>query len=99
MTPSVTPITKPWAAEPLLNRLWPGTLWRALSVPEVAAPMSLRRGIMNHGQRTGVRRTVGFSRRQLLQVGGVGVLGLGLPQLLQAGAPVGRPPAGPAKSC
>src|SRR3954463_8643720 len=34
------------------------------------------------------------SRRDLLQVGGVGVLGLGLPQLLQAGAPAAGCAAG-----
>ena len=41
----------------------------------------------------------GISRRQLLQVGGIGMLGLGLPELLRAGAPprgrrsAGRSPA------
>jgi Protein of unknown function (DUF1501) len=42
-------------------------------------------------------RPRGLSRRQLLQVGGIGMLGLGLPELLQAGArpasPGGRNPA------
>ena len=37
------------------------------------------------------------SRRQLLQLGGVGVLGLNLPQLLRAGAPASS--SGPPKSC
>jgi uncharacterized protein (DUF1501 family) len=43
----------------------------------------------------------GLTRRQLLQVGGIGALGLGLPQLLRAGAPVelSRPPNGSQKSC
>jgi hypothetical protein len=36
-----------------------------------------------------VARTLGYlSRRQLLQVGGIGMLGLGLPELLQARAPI-----------
>ena len=37
----------------------------------------------------------GLSRRQLLQLGGVGVLGLGLPQFLKASTPSVKPP----KSC
>src|SRR5262249_12848539 len=40
-----------------------------------------------------IRHTPRLTRRQLLQVGGVGVLGLGLPALLRAD---GR---GPARSC
>jgi hypothetical protein len=40
-----------------------------------------------------------LTRRQLLQVGGIGVLGLGLPELLHAAAPVAGRPSGPAKSC
>lgn len=45
-------------------------------------------------------RRLGVSRRQLLQLGGIGAIGLGLPELLQANAPVGRT-AKPikAKSC
>src|SRR5258708_1517909 len=39
------------------------------------------------------------TRRQLLQVGGLGILGLGLPQFLQARAPVGARARGPEKSC
>jgi uncharacterized protein (DUF1501 family) len=43
-------------------------------------------------------RTSHPTRRQLLQLGGVGMLGLGLPELLHAGvAPAGR--GGPQKSC
>src|SRR4051812_23240892 len=38
---------------------------------------------------TGTSATAGkLSRRRLLQAGGIGVLGLGLPDLLRAGAPV-----------
>jgi len=44
-------------------------------------------------------RTTNLSRRQLLQVGGIGMLGLGLPDLLQASASVTAPQFGPAKSC
>jgi hypothetical protein len=42
-----------------------------------------------------------LTRRRLLQVGGVSLLGLGLPELLQARAPVdpARSPRGPEKSC
>ncbi len=42
-----------------------------------------------------------LTRRQLLQVGGIGMLGLGLPQLLQARAPSAGPSSvhGPEKSC
>ena len=39
-----------------------------------------------------------ISRRQLLQIGGIGILGLGLPELLQAGAPA-RGSRTSAKSC
>jgi hypothetical protein len=39
------------------------------------------------------------TRRQLLQVGGIGALGLGLPRLLQAGSPAGQSSTGTAKSC
>ena len=43
----------------------------------------------------------GISRRQLLQVGGIGMLGLGLPELLRAGAPTpaARAAGGGQKSC
>jgi hypothetical protein len=41
----------------------------------------------------------GISRRQLLQVGGVGLLGLGLPELLRAGAPSAGRRRGPERSC
>jgi uncharacterized protein (DUF1501 family) len=41
----------------------------------------------------------GLSRRQLLQVGGIGMLGLGLPELLRAGAPAARAAHGGQKSC
>ena len=42
----------------------------------------------------------GMTRRRLLQLGGVGVLGLSLPELLHAGAPAGpRSPSRVAKSC
>jgi hypothetical protein len=40
-----------------------------------------------------------LSRRQLLQVGGVGLVGLGLPKLLQARAPDGGERRGREKSC
>src|SRR5437867_2837210 len=41
-----------------------------------------------------------LSRRQLLQVGGIGMLGLGLPQLLQARAPGSTGgPRGGERSC
>lgn len=41
-----------------------------------------------------------WTRRQVLQVGGIGALGLGLPALLEGRAPVeGRGPAGPERSC
>jgi hypothetical protein len=40
-----------------------------------------------------------ISRRQLIQLGGVGMLGLGLPQLLQASASASRPGRGSEKSC
>src|SRR5262245_47503073 len=42
-----------------------------------------------------------MDRRQLLQVGGIGLLGLGLPELLQARAPLASPSGrrGPEKSC
>src|SRR5690242_7591218 len=41
-----------------------------------------------------------FSRRRLLQVGGIGALGLGLPELLHAGAPrAGGGVSGPERSC
>jgi hypothetical protein len=40
-----------------------------------------------------------ISRRRLLQVGGIGMLGLGLPRLLQARAPVNSTRSGPDKSC
>lgn len=39
------------------------------------------------------------SRRNLLQLGGIGMLGLGLPELIQAGAPQASNSRGPAKSC
>src|SRR6516225_8628719 len=41
-----------------------------------------------------------LNRRRLLQVGGLGMLGLGLPELLRANAPTaGRPRRGTDKSC
>jgi hypothetical protein len=40
-----------------------------------------------------------LTRRGLLQVGGVGALGLALPQLLKAGAPAAGRPSGPTRSC
>lgn len=40
-----------------------------------------------------------FTRRRLLQVGGIGMLGLGLPQLLSARAPSANRVSGTAKSC
>jgi uncharacterized protein (DUF1501 family) len=40
-----------------------------------------------------------LSRRGLLQVGGVGALGLALPQVLKAGAPAAGRPSAPARSC
>ncbi|HWG45311.1 MAG TPA: DUF1501 domain-containing protein [Gemmataceae bacterium] len=40
-----------------------------------------------------------LTRRRLLQLGGVGMLGLGLPQLLRAGAPVVGQRRGPERSC
>jgi len=41
-----------------------------------------------------------FSRRRLLQIGGIGALGLGLPELLHAGAPRGGGGvSGPERSC
>src|SRR2546422_8601256 len=41
-----------------------------------------------------------FDRRRLLQIGGIGILGLGLPQLLQARAPAtDRSRQGAEKSC
>ncbi len=43
--------------------------------------------------------SIRLTRRQLLQVGGIGVLGLGLPELLQARAPVTTGPRGSEKSC
>src|SRR5262245_66616946 len=39
------------------------------------------------------------SRRQLLQVGGISVLGLGLPELLRASAPQAAVHKGTARSC
>src|SRR5271168_4470400 len=44
-------------------------------------------------------RTTDLTRRQLLQVGGIGVLGLGLPDLLQASTSITALRFGPAKSC
>src|SRR5207249_9482428 len=43
----------------------------------------------------------GLTRRQLLQVGGLGFVGLGLPEFLQASASYGaeQKPTGPEKSC
>jgi uncharacterized protein (DUF1501 family) len=46
-----------------------------------------------------VRPSNQLTRRQLLQVGGISVLGLGLPELLQARAPVPAAPRGAEKSC
>ena len=40
-----------------------------------------------------------LTRRGLLQLGGVGVLGLGLPELLRAGAPIATGRSGPERSC
>jgi hypothetical protein len=40
-----------------------------------------------------------LTRRQLLQVGGISALGLGLPQLLHARAPLAARTSGPEKSC
>jgi hypothetical protein len=40
-----------------------------------------------------------LSRRRLLQVGGIGIMGLGLPDLLQAEAAADRAPRRPAESC
>ena len=41
-----------------------------------------------------------LSRRRLLQIGGVGAMGLSLPRLLQAGAPrAGGGASGPERSC
>lgn len=48
---------------------------------------------MNHPQSTGL------TRRRLLQLGGIGAIGLGLPQLLRASAPGSRPPSASEKSC
>jgi uncharacterized protein (DUF1501 family) len=40
-----------------------------------------------------------LTRRRLMQLGGVGMLGLGLPQLLRAGAPAAGATRGPERSC
>jgi hypothetical protein len=55
---------------------------------------------MNRHDATELHARHHLTRRRLLQVGGIGALGLGLPELLQAGArpgPDARPPAG--RSC
>src|ERR1700680_4386762 len=44
-------------------------------------------------------RSTGVSRRRLLQLGGVGMLGLGLPDLCHAGVAPASNRRGPEKSC
>jgi hypothetical protein len=55
---------------------------------------------MAHTSRTAGIDSALWSRRRLLQVGGIGLLGLRLPEFLQARAPLaGRPQRGAAEAC
>src|SRR5262245_34445779 len=57
-------------------------------------------GAMNLTTRTPDRRPQRITRRRLLQAGGIGILGLGLPELLQAsGGSAARGRAGAERSC
>lgn len=47
----------------------------------------------------GIMFSTRLTRRRLLQIGGIGAIGLGLPRLLQARAPLAGQPSGPERSC
>ncbi len=54
---------------------------------------------MHQSASTTIRPSAQPTRRQLLQIGGIGLLGLGLPELLQARAPVATSAGAAEKSC